>query len=57
MDTNTYNCININNLVVESVYERDNLINRANGNLSHKTPRSQTSSLRVKGGDEGGTYN
>jgi len=42
--------------VVESVYQRDDLIKRANGNLSHKTPRSQTGSLRVEGSDKGETY-
>jgi len=41
----------------ESVYKRDNLIKRANGNLSHKTSRSQTGSLRVEGSEGGGTYN
>jgi len=30
---------------------------RANGNLSHETPRSQTGSLRVEGSDGEGTYN
>jgi hypothetical protein len=41
----------------ERVYEKDNLIKRANGNLSHKNPRSQTGSLRVEGSEGGGTYN
>ena len=40
----------------ECVYERENLIKRVDGNLSHKTPRSQTGSLRVEG-NEKGTYN
>jgi hypothetical protein len=44
-------------LYIESVYQRDNLIKRANGNLSHKTPRSQTGSLRVEGSERGGSYN
>ena len=42
--------------VVESVYQRDDLIKRANGNLSHKTPRAQTGSIRVEGSDKWGTY-
>ena len=29
----------------------------ANGNLSHKTLRSQTGSLRVERSEKGGTYN
>jgi len=41
----------------EKVFIRDNLIERANGNLSHKTPRSKTGSRRVEGSRGGGSYN
>jgi len=44
-------------VVAERVYSRENLIKRVNGNLSHKTPRSQTGSLRVEGSEGRGTYN
>jgi len=39
------------------VYSRDNLLKRANGNLSHRTPKSQTGSPRVEGSEGGGSYN
>ena len=38
----------------ESVYQRDNLIKRKNGNLSRQTPRSQAGSLRIEGSVWGG---
>jgi len=47
----------LSRLVVESVYQRDNFIKRANGKLSHKTPRYQKGSLRVERSEGGGTYN
>ena len=41
-------------LVVESVYQMENLIKKANMYLSHETPRSQMGSLRVEGSEGGG---
>ena len=40
-------------VVVESVHWRENLIKREDGNLSHKTPRSERGCLRVEGSEEG----
>jgi len=43
----------------ERVFIIDNLMKRANGNLSHKTLRSKTGSLESMevGGESGGSYN